>query len=204
MQITPAMVKALREKTDAGMMECKTALAEAEGDLEKAIEILRKRGVTTASKKSSRTAGEGIIGAYIHSNKKVGVLIEVNCETDFVGRNEKFQELVHNIAMQVAASRPRWVRRDEVPSIILDKEREIFQEELKNDEKNKNKPAAVIEKIVEGRIEKFYKENCLLEQEYIKEPAMTVEGYIASIIGVIKENIQVRRFTCYKVGEELS
>ncbi|MBP7865409.1 MAG: translation elongation factor Ts [Acidobacteria bacterium] len=202
MQITPAMVKELREKTDAGMMECKTALVEADGDMEKAVEILRKRGVATASKKSTRVASEGVIGSYIHHNHKVGVLIEVNCETDFVAKNDKFKELVHNVAMQIAVTRPRWVRRDEVPAAVVEKEREIYREALKNDEKNRNKPPAVMDKIIDGRIEKFFKETCLTEQEYIKDSTMTIEGYVHSIIGVIKENIRIRRFCCFKVGEE--
>lgn len=198
MEINAAMVKALREKTGAGMMDCKKALQETDGEMEKAVDYLRKKGIASADKKSHRATNEGVIGYYIHSNKKLGVLVEVNCETDFVARNEKFDEMVRNLAMQVAAAAPQWVQREQVPADVLEKEKEIFRAQVKDS----GKPPQVIEKIVEGKIEKFYKENCLLDQEYIKDPSLVVRDYIKSVIGVIGENIQVRRFVRLLLGEE--
>lgn len=198
MEIPAAMVKILRDKTGAGMMDCKKALLETEGDMEKAIDYLRKKGIASAAKKAARSTNEGVIGSYIHSNRKVGVMVEVNCETDFVARNEKFEEMVRNVAMQVAASSPRWVRREEVPADILEHEKEIFRGQMKDS----GKPAQVVEKIVEGKLDKFYKENCLLEQEYIKDTAISIQDYVTSVIAVIGENIQIRRFIRYQLGEE--
>ena len=200
-EITAAAVKSLREKTGAGMVDCKNALTEAGGDESQAIEILRKKGMATAGKKAGRVTAEGVVGSYIHMGGKVGVLVEINCESDFVARGEEFQQLVKNIAMHVAASDPRYVTRDQVPQAELDKEREILGEQLKQDEKNANKPADVIAKIVEGRLNKFYEESVLVDQPFVKDPAKTVGELIAEKIGSIKENITIRRFTRYKMGE---
>lgn len=196
MEITSAMVKELRETTGVGMMDCKKALMETGGDIEKAVEYLRKKGLSAAEKKAHRSTNEGVVGSYIHSNNKIGVLIEVNCETDFVARNEKFQEMVRNIAMQVAAASPRWVSSEDVPQDVLDKEREIYREQLKES----GKPEQVIGQIVEGKLNKFFKENCLIEQDYIRESNMAVKDYISSVIAVLGENLQVRRFVRYEVG----
>jgi len=197
MQITAKLVKELREKTGAGMMDCKKALVETKGDIENAVDYLRKKGLSAADKKAHRATHEGCIGSYIHSNNKVGVMVEVNCETDFVARNELFQELVHNVAMQVAATSPNWVKPEDVPDKILEKEKEIFREQMKDS----GKPEHIIDKIVEGKLNKFYTETCLLEQEYIKDSEMTIKGYVSSVIAIIGENIQVRRFIRYQLGE---
>ena len=202
-EITASAVKALREKTGAGMIDCKNALVEASGDENTAMEILRKKGMATASKKAGRVTAEGAVGSYIHMGGKVGVLVEVNCESDFVARGEEFTQLVKDIAMHIAAATPTYVRREEVPQDILDKEREITSEQLKNDPKNANKPADVISKIVEGRLNKYYEENVLLEQPFVKDPSKTVGELVAEKVGSIKENITVRRFTRYKMGEGL-
>jgi elongation factor Ts len=200
-EITAAAVKSLREKTGAGMIDCKNALAEAGGDETAAIEVLRKKGMATAGKKAGRTTAEGVVGSYIHMGGKVGVLVEINCESDFVARGEEFQQLVKDIAMHIAASDPRYVTRDQVPAAELDKEREILTEQLKQDEKNANKPADVIAKIVDGRLNKFYEENVLVDQPFVKDPAKTISELVAEKIGSIKENITIRRFTRYKMGE---
>lgn len=200
--ISAQQVKELREKTGSGLMECKKALQEANGDLEEAVTILRKKGQAAAEKKSGRSTSEGLIGSYIHTGGRVGVLIEVNCETDFVANTEEFKNLVRELAMQVAAASPapaRWVRRDDVPPDALDKERDI----LKSQAEAAGKPPAVVEKIVEGRLSKFYSENVLLEQPFIKNPDQTVEEYLKSKIAVLKENIQVRRFVRYERGEAI-
>jgi elongation factor Ts len=202
-EITGNVVKALREKTGAGIMDCKSALTEAGGDEEKAIEILRKRGLASAKKKEGRVAAEGVVGAYIHMGGKVGVLVEVNCETDFVARGEEFQQLVKDVAMHIAAAEPRYVTRNEVPSEALDKEREIAKAQAKNDPKNANKPDQVIDKIVEGRLNKYYEETVLLDQPFVKDPSKTVGELVTEKIATIKENISVRRFTRYKMGEGL-
>jgi elongation factor Ts len=201
--ISSAAIKALREKTGAGMMECKTALVESAGDEEKAIEILRKRGLATASKKSGRVAAEGMVHAYIHAGGKIGVLVEVNCETDFTGRSEEFRTLVHDIAMQIAAAEPRFISKEDVPAAVLDKEREIALEQGRLDPKNENKPALVLEKIVEGRVAKFYQEACLMEQPFIRDQNKTVGDLIRHLIQNTGENIKVRRFERYKMGEGL-
>ncbi|MCS6874765.1 MAG: translation elongation factor Ts [Pyrinomonadaceae bacterium] len=200
-EIKASLVKALREKTGAGMMECKAALVEAGGDETKAIEILRKKGIATASKKEGRVTAEGAVGAYIHMGGKVGVLVEINCESDFVARSEEFQQLVKDVAMHIAASAPKYVRREEVPEEVLNKEREILREQLKNDPKNANKPEDVLNKIIEGRLNKFYEENVLLDQPFVKDPSKTVGELIIEKIATIKENISIRRFTRYKMGE---
>jgi elongation factor Ts len=200
-EITMSAVKALREKTGAGMVDCKSALVEADGNIEQAVEILRKKGMATADKKSGRITAEGAVGSYIHMGGKVGVMVEINCESDFVARGEEFQQLVKDVAMHIAASDPQYVRRNEVPSEVLDKEREILRDQLKNDEKNANKPAEVLDKIIEGRINKYYEENVLLDQAFVKDPSKTIGELVGEKIASIKENITVRRFTRYKMGE---
>ena len=203
-EVTATAVKQLREKTGAGMMECKNALVEAEGNEEKAVDILRKRGLASAKKREGRIAAEGIVGSYIHMGGKVGVLVEVNCETDFVARGEEFQQLVKDIAMHVAAAEPRFVSRDQVAAADLDKEREIARAQAKNDPKNANKPDQVIDKIVEGRLNKFYEEFVLLDQPFIKDPATTVGELITEKIAKTGEKVTVRRFARYKMGEGLA
>jgi elongation factor Ts len=197
MQVTAQMVKELRERTGAGMMDCKAALAETGGDMDKAVDLLRKKGLAAAAKKAGRVAAEGVVGSYIHAGGKIGVLIEVNCETDFVAKTEEFQQLVRDIAMHVAASEPRFVRREEVTADILEREREIYREQAAAS----GKPANVIEKIAEGKMEKFYAEACLLEQPFVKNPDQTVGQLVTEAVAKIGENIQVRRFVRYKLGE---
>jgi elongation factor Ts len=203
-EINAANIKALREKTGAGMMECKKALTEANGNEDRAIEILRERGLASAKKKEGRVAAEGVVGSYIHMGGKVGVLVEVNCETDFAARSEEFQQLVKDIAMHVAAAEPRYVSRDEVTTEVLGKERDIAHAQAKNDPKNANKPDQVIEKIVEGRLNKFYEEFVLLDQPFIKAPEKTVGELVTEKVATIRETITIRRFTRYKMGEGLS
>jgi len=202
--ITAAHIKALREKTGAGMMECKKALNEAGGNEERAIEILRERGLASAKKREGRVAAEGVVGSYIHMGGKVGVLVEVNCETDFVARGEDFQQLVKDIAMHIAAAEPRYVSRDEVTAETLDKERDIARAQAKNDPKNANKPGQVIDKIVEGRLNKFYEEFVLLDQPFIKDPAQTVGELVTEKIAKTGEKVTIRRFARYKMGEGLA
>ncbi len=202
-EVTAAAVKALREKTGAGMMECKNALVEAQGNEELAIENLRKRGLASAKKREGRIAAEGIVGSYIHMGGKVGVLVEVNCETDFVARGEEFQQLVKDIAMHVAASEPKYVSREEVGAADLDKEREIARAQAKNEPKNANKPDQVIDKIVEGRINKYYEETVLLDQPFVKDSTKTVGDVVTEKIAKTGEKITIRRFTRYKMGEGL-
>jgi len=199
--VTASAVKSLREKTGAGMVDCKNALVEASGDENQAIEILRKKGMATASKKAGRTTAEGAVGSYIHMGGKVGVLVEINCESDFVARGEEFQQLVKDVAMHVAAADPRFANRDEVPAAELEKEREILREQLKNDPKNANKPDDVLSKIIEGRLNKFYEENVLVDQPFVKDPSKTIGELVTEKIASIKENITIRRFTRYKMGE---
>jgi len=196
MAVSANLVKELREKTGVGFMECKSALQEANGDLDAAFTILRKRGLASLAKKSGRETKDGIIGTYVH-NGKIGVLIELNCETDFVARNPDFQTLAKDLAMHVAASDPRFVAKEDVTEDVLSGEREIFAEQARATGKSEN----VVEKIVEGRISKFYSETCLLEQPFVKEPSISVREHIASHIQKIGENIQVRRFVRYKLGE---
>src|SRR5215510_7312129 len=202
-EITAAAVKQLREKTGAGMMECKNALVESQGDEEKAIEILRKRGLASAKKREGRIAAEGIVGQYIHMGGKVGVLVEVNCETDFVARGDEFQQLVKDVAMHIAAAEPRFVTREDVPADALEKEREIARAQAKNDPKNANKPDQVIDKIVEGRLNKFYEETVLLDQPFVKAPEKTVAELVTEKTAKTGERIAIRRFTRYKMGEGL-
>jgi len=199
--ITASMIKDLREKIGAGMIDCKNALVEADGNVGEAIELLRKKGVATASKKAGRITAEGAVGSYIHMGGKVGVIVEINCESDFVARAEEFQQLVKDVSMQVAATDPKYIRREDVPEAEVNKEREILLEQLKNDEKNANKPEEVLQKIIEGRLNKFYEEIVLLEQAFVKDPAKTVGELVTEKIASIKENIAIRRFTRYKMGE---
>jgi elongation factor Ts len=202
-EINAAAIKALREKTGAGMMECKKALIEADGNEARGIEILRERGLASAKKKEGRVAAEGVVGSYIHMGGKVGVLVEVNCETDFVARGEEFQQLVKDIAMHIAAAEPRHISREEVASDTLDKEREIARAQAKNDPKNANKPDQVIDRIVEGRLNKFYEEFVLLDQPFIKDPAKTVGELVTEKIAKTGEKVTIRRFARYKMGEGL-
>ncbi|HMF57330.1 MAG TPA: translation elongation factor Ts [Pyrinomonadaceae bacterium] len=202
-EITAGAVKALREKTGAGMMECKNALTEAGGNEEQAIDLLRKRGLASAKKKEGRIAAEGAVGSYIHMGGKVGVLVEINCETDFVARSDEFQQLIKDIAMHVAAAEPRYVAREDVPADALDKEREIARAQAKNDPKNANKPDQVIDRIVEGRLNKYYEETVLLDQPFVKDPAKTVGELVTEKVAKTGEKITIRRFTRYKMGEGL-
>ena len=195
--ITPEQVKELRGKTGAGVMDCKKALTEANGDMEKAIIILREKGLAKAAQKQSRSATEGIIESYIHGNGRIGVLVEVNCETDFVARNEEFRNLAKDLAMQVAASNPKYLSREDVPAEVIEKEREILRAQAINE----GKPEKVVDKIVDGRMEKFFEENCLLEQPFIKDPDKKVSQLIMEKIAVIGENITVSRFVRFERGE---
>lgn len=197
MAITASAVKELREKTGVGMMDCKNALTEANGDIEKAIELLRERGLAAAAKKGGRIAAEGIVESYIHMGGRIGVLIEVNCETDFAAGTDDFKAFVRDIAMQVAASNPTYVSRDEVDPATIEKEKEILRAQALNE----GKPEKIVDKMVEGRIEKYYKEVCLLEQPFIKDNDKTVQDIIHDKIATIGENINVRRFTRYEMGE---
>lgn len=199
--ITAGAVKSLREKTGAGMIDCKNALVEANGDEAAAVEILRKKGIATADKKAGRVTAEGAVGSYIHMGGKVGVLVEVNCESDFVSRGEEFQQLVKDVAMHIAATDPRFTNRSDVPEAELAKEREILMEQLKNDPKNASKPEDVLNKIIEGRLNKFYEENVLVDQPFVKDPAKTVGELVTEKIASIKENISIRRFSRFKMGE---
>jgi elongation factor Ts len=199
--ITASLIKELREKSGAGMVDCKNALVETDGSIEEAIELLRKKGMATASKKAGRIAAEGAVGSYIHMGGKVGVLVEVNCESDFVARGDEFQQLVKDVAMHVAAVDPRYVNREDVPEEEVNKEREILMEQLKNDEKNAKKPEEVLKKIIEGRLNKFYEEIVLTEQPFVKDPGKTIGELVTEKIASIKENISIRRFTRYKLGE---
>ncbi|MGB9667948.1 MAG: translation elongation factor Ts [Thermosulfidibacteraceae bacterium] len=196
MEISASIIKELRERTGAGFMECKEALKEANGDIEKAVEILRKKGALKAEKKAKREAREGLIGAYIHAGGKIGVLVEVNCETDFVARTDEFQQLVKDIAMQIAAMSPEYVSREDVPPEVIEKEKEIYREEALRS----GKPERVVEKIVEGKLEKFFEEKCLLEQPFIKDESKKVKDIVTEVIAKLGENIKVARFVRYQVG----
>ncbi len=199
MGVSAVEIKSLREKTGAGIMDCKAALQASEGDIEKSIDFLRKKGLATATKKSSRATDEGSIGSYIHYGGKIGVLVEVNCETDFVARNPEFQTLVKDLSMQVAGSNPAplYVRKEEVPEEIIEHERAIFKAQAMESKK----PEAVIEKIAEGKIKKFLKSICLMEQPFLKDPEITVSDLVAQTISKVGENIQVRRFVRFQLGE---
>ncbi len=195
--ITAAMVKELREKTGAGMMDCKKALTETNGDMEKAIDYLREKGLAAASKKAGRIAAEGLVEAYIHMGGRIGVLVEVNCETDFVAKTDEFKELARDLAMHIAASRPEYVRREDIPEEVLEHERKLYRQIALNE----GKPEKIIDKIVEGKIDRFIKEVCLLEQPFVKDPDITVGELITSKIAKIGENITVRRFARFERGE---
>jgi elongation factor Ts len=201
-EITSTMVKDLREKTGAGMMDCKKALQEASGDLEKAVDWLRKKGLATAQKKAGRSATEGAVGSYIHMGGKVGVLVEVNCETDFTARNERFQALVKDLAMHIAWGNPKYVRREEVPANVIEREKNVNRAQLLE----QGKPEAMLDKIIPGKLEKFYAQEVLLDQPFFKDPdgKRTVQDEVNAAIAVIGENIQVRRFTRYALGEGLT
>lgn len=201
--VTPAAIQALRAKTGAGIVECKKALIEAEGNEEKAIENLRKHGLASATKKEGRVAAEGLVNAYIHAGGKIGVLLEVNCQTDFVARTEEFRAFVHDLAMHITAAEPRFTNKEDVPPEVLEKEREIAHEQARLDPKNSGKPQQVLDKIVEGRISKFYQETCLMEQAFVKDQNITVGDLVRQMISKTGENVRVRRFTRYKMGEGL-
>ncbi|MFH1841822.1 MAG: translation elongation factor Ts [bacterium] len=197
MEISAKMVKELRNLTNAGMMDCKKALSECDGDMEKAAEYLRKKGIASASKKEGRQTSQGIIDSYIHPGGRVGVLLEVACETDFVARTDDFQTLVHNLAMHIAAARPLVIERDEVDSTMVEKEREIYSAQMRE----QGKPENIIDKIVDGKIDKYYSEVCLLEQAYVKDPDLTIEDYLKSVIGKLGENMIIKRFVRYEIGQ---
>lgn len=196
-EITSEMIKELREKTQAGMLDCKKALIECDGDMEKAVDYLRKKGLAAANKREGRIAKEGVIASYIHNNSKLGVLLELNCETDFVARNQDFQDLAKDLCMQVAASNPLYVAPEDVPANVLEREKEIYREQLKES----GKPANVIEKIVEGKLAKFYSEVCLLEQEFIKDNKVIIKDLIKNKIATYGENITVGRFVRFQIGQ---
>lgn len=197
MDVPAAQVKALREKTGAGFMDCKKALAEANGDVDKAIEVLRKKGIATAQKKAGREAREGVIESYIHPGSRLGVLLEVNCETDFVAKTDQFKTLARDLAMQVAAASPRVVRREDLPAEVIDKELDIYRTQARNE----GKPEPVVERIAQGKLEKFYQDVCLLEQSFIRDPNKSVNDLITEYIAKLGENIVVRRFVRFQLGE---
>ncbi len=199
MSFTANDVMTLRQRTGAGMMDCKKALMETEGDMEKAVDYLREKGIAKAAKKAGRIAAEGIVDSYIHMGGKVGVLLEVNCETDFVARGDQFKELVHDIALQIAAANPSYVTKEEVPQDVIEKEKEI----LKAQALEEGKPANIVEKMVEGRIKTFYDENCLLNQKFVKDPSKTIEQIVVEATATIGEKISIRRFVRYEMGEGL-
>jgi len=196
MAITAEQVKKLRDATGAGMMECKAALTEANGDMDAAMTLLRKRGLATAAKKAGRTTSEGLIGHYIHMGGKIGVLVEINCESDFVARTDKFQELTREIAMHIAAASPTYVRREEVPADIIAREKDIYRDQVKD------KPAQVIDKIVEGKLNSYYQQFCLMEQASVRDPNVTIAQLVQDAIRILGENITISRFTRMKVGEQ--
>jgi len=199
MKITAKMVKELRDKTGAGMMDCKKALLESGGDEEKALAWLRQKGLSKAQKRAGKTASEGMIGSYIHMNGKIGVLVEINCETDFVAKSDKFQEFAKNIAMQIAASSPQYISPKDIPEEVLEKEKEIYV----NQAKEEGKPENIIPRIVEGKLKKFYKEVCLLEQPYIRDDSLTIQDLLNELVSVLGEKIVIRRFVRFEVGEKL-
>ncbi|MDR3050758.1 MAG: translation elongation factor Ts [Oscillospiraceae bacterium] len=197
MEITSSMVKELRERTGAGMMDCKKALLESGGNAEKAVDFLREKGLAAAAKKAGRIAAEGIVDAYIHMGGRIGVLVEVNCETDFVAKTDSFKTLVHDIAMHIAAANPQFVQREEVPTGALEKEQEVLRAQALNE----GKPEKIVDKMVEGRIEKYYKEVCLMEQPYVKDPDKTIKDLIGEATASIGEKISIRRFARFERGE---
>lgn len=198
MAIDPTLVKRLRDLTGAGIMDCKRALQEADGDLERAIELLRKRGLADAKKRAGREAREGVVDAYIHMNGRLGVLIEVSCETDFVANTPEFRSLVRELAMQVAASDPRWIDREDVPEDVVEGERKLYEEQARED----GKPAQVVSKIIEGKLEAFFKDHCLLQQPFIKDDGVAVGDLVSEVAAKVGENVRVRRFARFRVGED--
>jgi elongation factor Ts len=196
MEITAALVKQLRDATGAGMMECKAALTEANGDLDAAMTLLRKRGLAAATKKAGRATSEGLIGHYIHMGGKIGVLVEINCESDFVARTDKFQELTKEVAMHIAAASPTYVRREDVPADVVEREKEIYRDQVKG------KPAQVIDKIVEGKLNSYYQQFCLLEQPSVRDPNVTIAQLVQDAIRILGENVTIARFVRFKVGEQ--
>lgn len=199
-EITASQVKELREITGSGIMDCKRALQDCEGDMDKAVAWLREKGIASAAKKSGRIAAEGIVDSYIHAGGRIGVLLEVNIETDFAAKNEQFRAFVHDIGMQIAAANPKWVSREDVPESEIEKEKDIIRNKALND----GKPEKILDRIVEGSIAKFFKDNCLLEQEYVKDDSKTVEILLKEMIATIGENVSIRRFTRYEMGEGLA
>lgn len=199
MAISAKLVKELREKTGVGIMECKSALNDCDGDMDEAIKLLRKKGLSAAAKKAGRITAEGVVGSYIHAGGKIGVLIEVNCETDFVGQTDEFQALVKDLAMHIAAAEPRFITRDEVTEEVLQEEREIYRHQALAS----GKPEKVVDKIIDGKMNKFFEDNCMLDQPYVKETSLTVGQMISTLIAKIGENISVRRFARFKLGEGL-
>ena len=197
MDINAAMVKKLRDATGAGMMECKAALTEASGDMDAAMTLLRKRGLATAAKKAGRATSEGLIGHYIHMGGKIGVLVEIDCESDFVARTDKFQELTKEIAMHIAAASPTYVRREEVPAEVVEREKEIYRDQVKD------KPAQVIDKIVDGKLNSYYQQFCLMEQASVRDPNVTIAQLVQDAIRILGENITISRFVRMKVGEQI-
>jgi len=197
MEITASMVKELRERTGTGLMECKGALAEASGNMDEAIAILRKKGLASAAKRAHRATSEGLVGSYVHPGGRIGVIVEVNCETDFVARTDDFQQLVKDVCMHVAAASPRFLEREDVTEEILAKEREIYREQAART----GKPEKVLDKIVDGKMEKFYAETCLLEQAFVKDPAITVKDLVAAAVAKTGENMRIRRFARFVLGE---
>jgi elongation factor Ts len=200
MEISIELVKDLRQRTGAGVTDCKAALMEAQGNMEAAIDYLRRKGLATAAKKAGRIATDGLVSSYIHAGGKMGVLVEVNCETDFVAKTEDFQTFVKNIAMHIAAANPQYIRREEIPEEVLDRERAIHRTQAQE----AGKPQKIIDKIVEGKMERFYSEVCLLEQTYVRDPDLTIKEFLDAMIAKIGENISIRRFARFQLGERLS
>ncbi|HEX9902728.1 MAG TPA: translation elongation factor Ts [Acidobacteriota bacterium] len=196
MDVTADRIKELRQRTGIGMMECKKALEESGGDMEKAIALLRKKGYARAKDKMSRETSEGLIGSYIHTNNKIGVLVEINCETDFVARNAEFQDMVKNIAMHIAAARPKYLAAEDIPAPVLEEEKAVIREQLKD----QKKPPEIIEKIVQGKLGKFYEEVCLLDQPFIKDDKVTIRQFVQSHIAKLGENIKINRFARFEMG----
>ncbi|GAB4274298.1 MAG: translation elongation factor Ts [Coriobacteriia bacterium] len=200
MEITAAMVKELREMTGAGMMDCKAALTETGGDMEAAVDALRKKGLADLAKKAGRATNEGLVGSYIHAGGRIGVLVQVSCETDFVARNEEFKNFVHDVAMHIAAASPRWVSRDDVPQEVIDHEMEIYKAQAADS----GKPEEIQEKIAQGRLEKFYKEVCLLEQPFVKDPDITVEQLLGELVSKLGENMAIAQFARFEISGSAS
>jgi len=199
MSITPALVKELRDKTGSGMMDCKRALEETKGEVDAAVDLLRKKGLADLAKRAGRTANEGIVDAYIHGGGRIAVLVEINCETDFVARNEDFRRFSHDVAMQIAAASPMFVSRNDVPDELRETERDIYRAQGLQE----GKPEKVIDKIIDGRMEKFYQTVCLLDQAFVKDPDTTIQDQLGALVGKIGENVSIRRFVRYRLGEEL-